>query len=588
VSKITSDNLADEIKNRCNIVDVIGRTVVLKKTGANHKGLCPFHGEKTPSFVVSEDKQIFTCFGCGATGDVIEFTKRINNLDFKDAAYKLAEELGIEIKETGFNDGAKRNELYEINREAAIHFFKEFKKPDNPGLKYMHARGINEETLRAFGIGYANSNWDDLYKYLTSKEISKENFVDLGLVSKTKDKYYDTFRNRIIFPIINTRGKIIGFGGRAIDGDNPKYLNSSESIVFSKKNNLYGINLCRQELSKKNYVIVVEGYMDVISLYQNGIKNCVASLGTALTINQAQMIKRYTENVVLAYDSDDAGVAATYRAMEILDSIGCKVKILNANTEKDPDEYIKKNGKDKFLELVKKSLPMTDYKIEIALKKYDLKTNQGKLDFIKEATGIIKKLKSPVEADSYITRLASEYKISEGALRLEVFGDSQYKKTVKSINQDTHLKENDINEYLEKTLIKLIIVNNEYMQRLAIHNDIFSIESYIRIYEGIKTLYKDEAEIDILKLKDNLDQEDIELLNEILENTPLPENEDKMFSDCLNKIRISKLRLKLDDIARLLSLMDEDLDEEKIDAILTEHKTINAELIEIQSRLRSK
>ena len=199
MSKINNDNLIEEIKSKCNIVDVIGRTVSLKKTGANHKGLCPFHGEKTPSFVVSEDKQIFTCFGCGATGDVIEFTKRINNLDFKDAAYKLAEELGIEVKDTGFSDGSKRNDFYEINREAAIFFFKELKKEGNKGLAYMESRGINQQTLKAFGVGYANSNWDDLVKHMASKEISRDSLIELGLISKSKERFYDKYRNCLLY-----------------------------------------------------------------------------------------------------------------------------------------------------------------------------------------------------------------------------------------------------------------------------------------------------------------------------------------------------------------------------------------------------
>ena len=588
MSQINSEGLIDEIKSRCNIVDVVGRTVSLKKTGANHKGLCPFHNEKSPSFVVSEDKQIFTCFGCGATGDVIEFTKKIHNLDFMDAARKLADELGIEIKETNTANSLKRNELYDLNRDSAMYYFNEFKKEGNKGREYMLNRAISEQTLRAFGIGYANSKWDDLLKHEKEKGIKEELLLELGLVSKSKEKYYDKFRNRVMFPIINTRGKVIGFGGRAIDGEDPKYLNSPESILFSKKNNLYGINLSRQEISKKNYAIVVEGYMDVISLYQNGIKNCVASLGTALTVNQAQMIKRYTDNVILAYDSDAAGVAATLRAMEILDASGCKVKILSKNTEKDPDEFIRKYGKDKFLELIKASLPMTEYKINLALQNKDITKTEGKLEFINEATKILKGLKSPIEADAYIKKIATEYKISEGALRLEIFGENQPIIGAKKEQAELKSKDNNINEYLEKMLIKLVIVNSEYLQRLSIHHDIFNIPGCLRIYEGIRQMYSEDLDIDILKLKDNLNQEDIELLNEILENTPLSQNDEKIFTDCLSKIRISKIKMKLEEISNLLSMMDEDMDQDKINDLLTEHKNINAELIEIQARIRNK
>jgi DNA primase len=257
-----SDNVIDEIKSRCNIVDVIGRVVSLKKTGSNHKGLCPFHNEKTPSFVVSEDKQIFTCFGCGVTGDVIEFTQRYNNLDFRGAIEKLAGEYGIDLGSNVFPGESQKTQLYEINREAAAYFYRCFTERANRGAAYMQSRGLEPSVLRKFGIGYADDGWQSLYDFLKSKGYEDKVLLNLGLVAKSKDRIYDKFRDRVMFPIINTRGKVVGFGGRAIGDGMPKYLNSQESLIFQKKNNLFGLNLTRQDINREDCAILVEGYMD--------------------------------------------------------------------------------------------------------------------------------------------------------------------------------------------------------------------------------------------------------------------------------------------------------------------------------------
>ena len=312
-----SSSTIENLKNQVNIVDVVGRSVPLKRAGSNYKGCCPFHNEKTPSFVVSEQKQIFTCFGCGATGDVIEYVKRYYNLDFSEAVEKIAAEEGITVERNARSDN--RDIYYKVNKLAANFFYRSFTEKANKGYAYMKRREIAPAILKKFGIGYADEQWDSLYQYLLSQGVDKKIMVELGLVSESKGKYYDKFRNRVIFPIINTSGKVIGFGGRAIDpGDNPKYLNSPESRIFQKKNNLYGLNISRQSVGKENFIILVEGYMDVIALYQSGVENVAASLGTALTENQAKLIKRYTKDVVLSYDADNAGRAAALRGLEIL------------------------------------------------------------------------------------------------------------------------------------------------------------------------------------------------------------------------------------------------------------------------------
>ena len=325
-----SKEAIEDLKSRIDIVDVIGRQVQLKRAGANYKGLCPFHNEKTPSFIVSPQKQIFTCFGgCGASGDVVSFVMRYYNLEFNEAVEKLAKEYGIDIvKSQRRNDD--REKYYEINREAARFFYRNMTEGPNRGYSYMRRRGIEDRTIKKFGLGYAPDSWDSLYGYFKEKGTDEKLLLELGLLSQKDGRYFDKFRDRVIFPIINTAGKVIGFGGRALDDKAmPKYLNSPENRVFQKKNNLYALNSTKQDIGKAGTAIIVEGYMDAISLYQNGVRNVAASLGTALTDNQAKLINRYTKNVVLSYDADAAGQKAALRGIEVLRNEGCKDNLLS-------------------------------------------------------------------------------------------------------------------------------------------------------------------------------------------------------------------------------------------------------------------
>ena len=422
-----SKEAIEELKSHIDIVDVIGRSVELKRAGANYKGLCPFHNEKTPSFIVSPQKQIFTCFGgCGASGDVVSFVEKYYNLDFNEAVQKLADEYGITLQRISYNDD--REKYYQINREAARFFYRNLTEKKNPGYTYMQKRGIHDSIIKKFGLGYAEDSWNSLYEHFKSKGIDEKILVELGLLSKKGDRYYDKFRNRVIFPIINTAGKVIGFGGRAINNeDMPKYLNSPENRVFQKKNNLYALNITRQDIGKSGSALIVEGYMDVISLYQNGVKNVAASLGTALTENQAKLINRYTKNVILSYDADSAGRKAALRGIEVLRGENCKVKVLHVTDGKDPDEYIKKNSREAFLELTENALPYIDYKIEAAKTDLDLDTEDGKIDYMKKISYILSDL-SPVECDIYIKKISRETGISESAIKLEIRGNTKKEK----------------------------------------------------------------------------------------------------------------------------------------------------------------
>ncbi|MBN7772407.1 DNA primase [Clostridium aminobutyricum] len=587
MSESFHDNAVEEIKSRCNIVDVIGQVVSLKKMGNNFKGVCPFHNEKTPSFVVSEPKQIFTCFGCGATGDVFEFVKRYYNLDFPSAVERLAKEYQVDYS-NHFHDDGKKELYYQINREAATFFYKAFTQTQNEGLSYMRNRGMEPETLKRFGIGYADEQWDSLYKHFMSKNVDVKILIELGLISESKGKYYDKFRNRVMFPIINTRGKVIGFGGRILGEGSPKYLNSQESAVFMKKNNLYGLNISRQEISKENYTILVEGYMDVISLYQSGIRNVAASLGTALTENQAKMLRRYSKNVVLSYDADNAGRAAALRGIEVLRKEGCKAKVLHISDGKDPDEFVRKKGKDAFKSLIQQSLGYVDYKIENLKNRYNLDSYEESIEFLKETAVVLREL-GPVEADVYIKKLANEIKISENAIRLEINGNntqvepittpplSKYGESDRKAQQDFSMSIS----LIEKNLIKLMILDYKYYEIISNYERVFKTDYAKNIWKAITELYEenevDEKEIDLKKLQDGLEIAEVSILTDIIDNVQLADKEEQVLMECINKFEWEELTEKENSLLTRLSMADEEENQETI-------KVLTEELMELQRK----
>lgn len=573
------NSAAEEIKSRCNIVDVIGRVVSLKKAGSNYKGVCPFHNEKTPSFVVSETKQIFTCFGCGATGDVIGFVQQYYNLEFMPAIEKLADEYGITI-DTGYQDSSSKEEAYMINREAAKFFYRAMRQRSNPGYTYMQSRGIEPKVLNQFGIGYADSQWQCLYDHLTKMGFSKEKLLELGLISHSKGKYYDKFRDRVIFPIFNTSSKVIGFGGRIIGDGNPKYLNSQESKVFLKKNNLYGLNITRQEIGKQDCAILVEGYMDVISLYQSGVRNVSASLGTALTQNQAKILKRYTDNVVLSYDADQAGINAALRGLELLHEENCKVKVLHISDGKDPDDFIKKHGKTAFLKLMDKALSYGDYKLHLLGKQFDLSKSEDRVDFLKKAVDILQNL-SPVEADIYIKKLAKDTKISENAIRLEYNGNNRQRpENSKFIPKKTLKKESEYLSMVEKDMIKLMLTDSRYCLKVKpFEQDIFVSKAGLHIYNRIQSLYAAHEEIDRKQLQDQMEPGDAELLDSILKNVILAGKEEQVFADCIRKMEEIRLQQQYEQVTLNLSVAEEEQNEDKIQEFTEELMSIQKKII---------
>lgn len=417
------EDIIDNVRESNDIVDIISEYVALKKRGKNYVGLCPFHSEKTPSFTVNQDKQMYYCFGCGEGGNVISFIMRYRHMEFVEAVKMLAEKANISIPETGTgadNEEADlKKKLLEINREAARYFYINLRKSPK-ALDYFKGRGIDEVIIKKFGLGYSVDSFSGLMRYLAGKGYKEDLVEKAGLIIKReKSGYYDRFRNRVMFPVFDTRGKVIGFGGRVLDNSKPKYLNSPETPVFNKGYNLYGLNFAiKNNIDRK--IIMVEGYMDVIALHQYGIVNAVASLGTALTLNQGKLLKRYSDEVIICYDSDTAGQAATLRGLEILTNAGLDVSILEIPKGKDPDEFIRAQGKDAFINCMNNTVPLIEYKIKRKSSQYDVSTTEGKIGFTKASAKELKEIDDPIVLDAYINKLSSEAGIAVTALYDEV------------------------------------------------------------------------------------------------------------------------------------------------------------------------
>lgn len=541
-------NFIEDLKNELNIVDIIGQNIQLKKKGANYWGICPFHSEKTPSFSVNEEKQFYHCFGCGAGGDIIKFVQDYYKLDFNGAIAKICNDNGIELPTMTFQTNCNYKRYYEINKIAATYYLNNLRKLPNPGYMYISKRGISNKTLNKFGIGYSNDSWDGLYRHMSALKIPEEELERIGLIKKNKNgKYYDKFRNRVIFPIINTQKKVIGFGGRSIiNGDKgmPKYLNSDESEIFHKKNNLYGLNLARDEVKKEGNIIIVEGYMDVISLYQAGVKNAIASLGTALTVEQARLLARYTKNVVLAYDSDNAGINATLRAIDILKEAKINVRVLNLNDAKDPDEYIRKFNVESFRNLIKEAAGSTDFRLNLLKKNYNLNTDEEALKYVKECIKILINL-SPVERDFYIRKLANETKISEQAIRTEIeLSLSDKIHSAKNLsNFNSKNKETDLTQTMRLELYLLYIptIDAGYIGRFDDDEIVFNTYLGKKIYRIEKELIENNLNIKHLEAEDIyelLDPNEEEVYRKFINKVFMGGDIEEFYKECLNKYRL--------------------------------------------------
>ena len=468
-----SDELLDEIKSKNDIIDIVSQYVVLKRSGRNYMGLCPFHKEKSPSFCVSPDKQIFHCFGCGVGGNVIHFIGKIENLNFIESLELLANRAGIELPKSGNVEDDRisrlKSRVYELNKCAAEFYHQNLYKPTaKPAQEYVKKRRLDNRTLKAFKIGYSG-RFNELYTELHSKAFTEEEILASCLVNKNQDeKFIDRFRNRLMFPIFDARDRVIAFGGRVLDDSKPKYINSPEDIVYSKGRHLFAYNLAKKNNPKT--IIIVEGYMDAVSLHQRGISNAVASLGTALTEAQGRLLRRSCEKVVIGYDADGAGQAATLRGLEILQNLGCDIRILQIEGAKDPDEFVVKYGPERFQKYVDSAISLVEFKVKMLKRQLNLENVNDKIKFLNEVANILSKIENNMEREVYIDKISLEYKVSKEAIYAEVnkklYGNSQTEKklerpvtTIREVKQDVAEKEVDEKTKKTESLIIYLLIN---------------------------------------------------------------------------------------------------------------------------------
>lgn len=558
-----SRNLVQEVLERNDIVDIVSEYINLQKSGKEYKGLCPFHSEKTPSFMVNREKQVYHCFGCGASGNVITFIMGMENIDFGEAVRYLAEKCGISIYEAG-KTSSENEKLYEINRIAALYYYRNLQsKNGERAFEYLKNRKIIELSIKAFGLGYAVSGWDNLLKYLRSKGYSFDLMMKAGLVLK-REGYFDRFRDRIIFPIFDVKNRVIGFGGRTVGEGIPKYLNSPQTPIFNKSKVLYGLNKARK-YSREN-LIIVEGYMDVISLYQAGIKNVVASMGTSLTLDQAKLLKKYTKEVLIAYDTDTAGQEATLRGIEILREEGLEVKIIEIPDGKDPDEFVKNHGREGFIELIKNALSYTDYKLMRLEKNYDLKNSEGQIKYLREAIKIISKL-DQLEREVYIKKVSESLKISERSIRAEIikFVNRKNKDFFKNVYTNGNNRYNNIQLNLsesayikaEKNILKIMLNNPKYIDKIIenFNSNDFEVELHKKIFNIILSVWNKNKILNLQEISSYFKEpEHISYISELIGgfNDIDGDKLEMLLNDCIRLLTNRKIESKIKEIGEMI------------------------------------
>lgn len=591
-----SEELIDEIRNSNDIVDIISQYVILKRSGRNFFGLCPFHKEKTPSFSVSPDKQIFHCFGCGTGGNVIHFISKIENVDFKESLEILADRAGIKLPTLENNVDSKRLELkekvYEINKLVAMYYHETLYKPQaKPAQEYVKKRKLDNKALKEFCIGYAE-NANVLYKMLKEKGFTEEEILASDLVIKKGNSYVDRFKNRLIFPIQDIRNRFIAFGGRVLDNSLPKYINSPENIVYSKARNLYGLNVAKNTKTRK--LIIVEGYMDTVSLHQRGIDNVVASCGTALTEAQGRLLRKYAEKVIISYDSDSAGQAATLRGLEILNNLGCDIRILQMEGAKDPDEYVIKYGNGRFNDLVENAISLVEFKIKVLKKGLNIENTNDKIKFMNEIAKILGGVDNKIEQEIYIDKISSDYNISKEAIYAQInkneYSNNKGAKILESssIRKPTiKRQEKEINPELEKReniIISLLIDGGEEVYNKIkdiINPNDFKSEANQKI---MRRLYEEfeKGNSNINSLVDMFadDEQVVNALTGIMADDYEIEDNKKALDDVINNYQKEKLMARRNEIIQ--SLNNANLDKEKANELEKELHTLIIKLAQIK------
>lgn len=583
-----SDDIIEEVISSNDIVDVVSQYVTLKRSGRNFLGLCPFHKEKTPSFSVSTDKQIFHCFGCGVGGNVIHFISKIENINFKESIEMLADKAGLVLPTVDTGEDSKRQELkqkvYQINELVANLYHETLYGPNAKiAQEYVKKRKLDNKTLKNFKIGYAPTQ-NVLYKFLKEKGFTDDEILASTLVKKYNNTFVDSFRNRLMFPIPDVRNRVIAFGGRVLDNSLPKYINSPDTIVYNKGRNLYGLNVAKN--AKLDKIIMVEGYMDCVSLHQRGIPNVVASLGTALTENQGRLLKKYSEKVIISYDSDGAGQAATLRGLEILKNIGCDVRILQMEGAKDPDEFVIKYGNGRFNLLVENAISLVEFKVKVLKNSLDLEQVNDKIKFLKETAKILQKIDSKIEQEIYLDKISHEYNISKEAIYAEINKQNGNKIGSKILEKPKSVVTKKINTEIpmvlqkrEDAIIALLINGDtnvyEQIKHRILPNDL-KLEVNKRILEKCYNEYEKKGipENNIMDLFIE-DQEAINKITEIMADEFEQQVDKKTIDSIINIYEKEKLTLLKSEIIQKLNNTND----------LEERRTLEQELNDIIIKL---
>lgn len=571
------DEWIDEVRERNDIVDVISEYVLLKPQGKGFVGLCPFHAEKTPSFHVNPEKQLYHCFGCGAGGNVFTFIMAMEKLDFVEAVKFLAERAGMALPQTTdaeefIRSKSRRERIYQINRETARYYHRMLFSPEGgQALSYLKSRGLDLNTIRKFGIGYAPDGWENAKQHLLGLGFEEELLIQSGIVVSSKGRTYDRFRNRVIFPIIKPRGLVVGFGGRVLDDSLPKYLNSPESPVFHKSSTLFGLNLIRAG-SSLDHMIIAEGYMDVVTLHQFGFKNAVASLGTSLTQHQAKLIRRYTQQVYIAYDGDVAGQKATLRGLDILQDAGLRVKVILFPEGMDPDEVLRKYGAEFFKKLMDKAVSLVDYKLDKLRSQYDLNTPEGRTRYATEAARILIQVPNLLERDVHIQRLEAQTGFSSRLLYQQI---GQLEGSAQKEGVKRHLVGN--NRYIDKMaagresmpghikaeryLVNLMASSEWLAKKIVgkVKEEYFEEPINREIYGIVVELLESGKEVSVPQVLSCVqDQDKIQQMVEIFEQPLEYDNIDKFISDCIEEIMHRHLEKRRQEVLRLIRKMEQE------------------------------
>lgn len=571
------DNIIDQIQDKTDIVEVISRYIPLKKAGRSYKGLCPFHHEKTPSFIVSPDKQIYHCFGCGAGGNAFSFLMKHENIEFPEAVETLAQKAGVVIP----RGAGQRQELsslaaqlYKIN-EMAAQFFQTCLVNDASAKEYLSSRGIGEEAIKSFRIGYAPDSWESLLNFFKKKGINESTLEKSGLViPNDKGSYYDRFRKRITFPIIDLKDRIMGFGGRILDTSLPKYINSPETCVYSKGKNLYGLNLSKEHIKKTGYVLIVEGYLDFIIPYQAGVKNLVATLGTALAIDQVKLLKRFTTTAIMLYDPDEAGEMASMRNLDTFISEAVNVYIAELPKGYDPDSFIRKFGYEDFTKLIKSSKNLFDYKFGKLASTFDAKTAHGKARIASEMLPTISRIDNAVLKSNLIKKLAEKLSVDEESIRTElkkVKPDYSERKffmgAVETAVHDSKLA--------EKMILALLLEGGGYVDKLKERLSLDELkDSTIRdVVKIIFDLRKDNKEITAARLISHLENnnEGANMVSEAVGLSEMLIDKEKVLHDCIIRVKKNNMKDQLDRLQLAIKTAHDSKDEDKVKKLVMEY-----------------